>query len=139
LPGRKALIILTDGEDYGSKLSLEQGVEAAQRGDTVVYSILYTDQDDTLLGRLAGNGRGKSVLEKISKETGGRMFEVSRRLTIRQIYAQIEEELRNQYSLGYSSDRPDSTGAYRKIAVKTRRKDLIVQSRDGYYPDRQAK
>ncbi len=142
--GRKALIILSDGEDYGSQLSLAAGVEAAQRADTVVYSILFTDDGGGFLGRLAGGtsssrGHGKQVLERISKETGGRMFEVSKKLTIGQIYEQIEEELRNQYSLGYSSDQPADSMAYRKIAVRTRNKNLIVQSRDGYYPGQQMK
>jgi VWFA-related protein len=142
--GRKALIILSDGEDYGSQLSLATGVEAAQRADTIVYSILFTDDGGGFLGRLAGGtsssrGHGKQVLERISKETGGRMFEVSKKLTIGQIYEQIEEELRNQYSLGYSSDQPADSMAYRKIAVRTRQKNLIVQSRDGYYPGQQMK
>lgn len=140
--GRKALIILSDGDDQGSQLSLEQGVEAAQRADTVVYSILFTDDGGGFLGRMAGGGMprqhdGKKVLDQISRETGGRMFEVSKQLSIDQIYAQIEEELRNQYSLGYSSDKPAESTAYRKISVKTRQKNLIVQSRDGYYPDKQ--
>jgi VWFA-related protein len=140
--GRKALIILSDGEDHGSKLSLEEGVEAAQRADTIIYTILFTDDDDGFVIRLGGrrSGReGKKVLQEMAKATGGRAFEVSRRMTIRQIYAQIEEELRNQYSLGYSSDRPDAGEGYRKISVTTRRKDLQVQARDGYYADRQAK
>ncbi|HUS18161.1 MAG TPA: VWA domain-containing protein [Terriglobales bacterium] len=144
--GRKALIILSDGEDHGSKMSLEESVEAAQRADTVVYSILFSENSGNIFDRMAkggtligGAGDGKKVLEKISKETGGRMFEVSRKLPIRQIYAQIEEELRNQYSLGYSSDRQDDSISYRKISVTTRRKNLIVQARDGYYPNRQMK
>ncbi|MEO6120145.1 MAG: VWA domain-containing protein [Terriglobales bacterium] len=145
--GRKALIILSDGQDYGSQLSLQEGVEAAQRSDTVVYSILFTDGGGGFLGRLAGGGplitaggsNGKKVLQRISQETGGRMFEVSRKLSIAQIYAQIEEELRNQYSLGYSSDQPAEGTAYRKITLQSRQKDLIVQTRDGYYPHQQLK
>ncbi|HUR36976.1 MAG TPA: VWA domain-containing protein [Terriglobales bacterium] len=145
--GRKALIILSDGEDHGSKLSLEEGVEAAQRADTVVYSIYFTDDGGGFFGRMAsggplitaGGGDGKKVLQRISKQTGGRMFEVSRKQNLGQIFQQIEEELRNQYSLGYSSDRPADDGGYRKISVTTRRKNLIVQSRDGYYPNKQMK
>ena len=133
--GRKALIILSDGEDHGSKLQLEDAVEAAQRSDTVVYSILYTD--DSFMNRIGGGRDGKRVLDRISKQTGGRMFQVSRNLSIRQIYAQIEEELRNQYSLGYSSDRPEDNSGFRKITVRTRDRNLVVQARDGYYPNRQ--
>ena len=61
------------------------------------------------------------------------MFQVSHKQSVAQIYQQIEEELRNQYNLGYSSDRPPSEAGYRKIHVSTRRKDAVVQARDGYY------
>jgi len=141
LPGRKALIVLSDGEDYGSKVTLDDAVRAAQKADAVVYTILFTDSSFRSPIRVLGThprGHGKRVLDQMAKATGGRVFEVSSKNTIRQIYAQIEEELRNQYSLGYSSDRPEGTG-YRKISVRTTRKDTIVQARDGYYPGRQAR
>ncbi len=77
---------------------------------------------------------GKKVLERISKETGGRMFEVSKKEPVDQIYTQIEEELRNQYSLGYTPDRGNAAEpGYHKIQVAARQKDLVVQARDGYY------
>jgi VWFA-related protein len=76
---------------------------------------------------------GKKVLEQISRETGGRFFEVSKKQPIDQIYASIEEELRNQYSLGYSPDKADTAPGYHKIHLTTTQKDLVVQTRDGYY------
>ncbi len=76
---------------------------------------------------------GKKVLEQISRQTGGRLFEVSKKLPIEQIYSQIQDELRNQYNLGYTPDRTDSTAGYHKIHLTTKQKDLIVQARDGYY------
>ena len=79
---------------------------------------------------------GKKVLERISKETGGRMFEVSKKDPIDQIYDQIEEELRSQYSLGYTPDRAADAGPlYRKIQLTTKPNGLVVQTRDGYYAD----
>jgi VWFA-related protein len=151
--GRKALIILSDGVDNASRVSLERAIESAQRADTMVYSILFADQDaygGGWGGRAGGGGwgrrgggrfpqpqpqqstaNGKKVLERISKETGARMFEVSKKQPIGEIYAHIQEELRNQYSLGYTPDRIE--GGYHKINVATRRTDLIVQARDGYY------
>jgi VWFA-related protein len=78
---------------------------------------------------------GKKILEQISKETGARMFEVSKKQPIEQIYAQIEEELRNQYSLGYTPG-ADSTRGYHKIQLTAKQKDLAIQARDGYYLDR---
>jgi VWFA-related protein len=155
--GRKALIVLTDGDDRGSRETLEQAVEAAQRADTIVYSILFTDPDGPghFTGGFGGpwGGRhggwggsrlpmplgndGKKVLEKISRETGGRMFEVSKKEPIEKIYAQIEEELRNQYSLGFTPQRPaDAPVSYHKLHVATKQKDLKVQARAGYYGDR---
>lgn len=148
--GRKALIILSDGVDNASRISLQRAIEAAQRADTIVYSILFADADaygggwggmGGGWGRRGGyprfplpqqsTGNGKKVLERISKETGARMFEVSKKQPIGEIYARIQEELRNQYSLGYTPDRIE--GGYHKIHLATRQKDLIVQARDGYY------
>ena len=164
--GRKALIVLSDGVDRGSKETLETAIETAQRADTVVYSILFKDDEMNHGehggfsfpgmggggtggpmgggGRHGGGGRqeeprpdGKKILDRISKETGGRLFEVSKKEPIDQIYSQIEEELRNQYSLGYTPDRSATEApAYRKIQLTTKEKDLTVQTRAGYYPDR---
>ena len=78
---------------------------------------------------------GKKILDRISKETGGRMFEVSKKQPVDQIYNQIADELRYQYELGYTPDRTDLTG-YHKIHLATKQKDLEVQARDGYYADR---
>ena len=76
---------------------------------------------------------GKKVLDQISRQTGGRLFEVSMKLPIEQIYSQIQDELRNQYNLGYTPDRTDATADYHKIHLTTKQKDLVVQARDGYY------
>ena len=76
---------------------------------------------------------GKKVLERIAKETGGRMFEISRKQPIDQIYSQIQEELRNQYNIGYTPDRVAATSAYHKIHLAAKDKNDIVQTRDGYY------
>ena len=76
---------------------------------------------------------GKKVLERISKETGGRLFEVTKKETVDQIYDQIQQELRAQYILGYIPDKSPVSGDYHKIHLATKQKELIVQSRDGYY------
>jgi VWFA-related protein len=153
--GRKALIILTDGVDHGSKESLNTAIASAQRADTAVYSILFADEDAYGSGGRGGYGGhggyggggrggggrypqqdrpdGKKVLERISKETGGQLFEVKKKLPIEEIYAQIEEELRNQYSLAYTPDRPGDDATYHLIHVTVNQKDLIVQAREGYY------
>ena len=75
---------------------------------------------------------GKKILEQLSKQTGGRLFEVSKKEPVDKIYADIEEELRNQYSLGYTPEK-DLQPGYHKIHLSTHNKDLRVQARDGYY------
>ncbi|MGB8543035.1 MAG: VWA domain-containing protein [Candidatus Acidiferrales bacterium] len=152
--GRKALIVLTDGVDRGSKESLRDCVESAERADTLVYSILFADKEGYgnpggysggHMGGMGGGGGGrhrypeesrpdgKKILEQISRETGGRFFEVSKKEPIDQIYTEIDEELRNQYALGYTPDKPDATPGYHKIHLVTKQKDLVVQTREGYY------
>jgi len=76
---------------------------------------------------------GKKVLQQISRETGGRFFEVSKKEPIGKVYEQIQEDLRNQYSLGYTPDKSDA-GGYRTIHLTTKQKGMIVQTREGYYP-----
>jgi VWFA-related protein len=76
---------------------------------------------------------GKKVLEQIAQETGGRFFEVTKKQPIDQIYSEIDEELRHQYSLGYTPEKSDAVSGYHKISLTTKQKDLLVQTRDGYY------
>ncbi|HET7872066.1 MAG TPA: VWA domain-containing protein, partial [Terriglobales bacterium] len=150
LQGRKALILLTDGVDTGSMISLERSIEATQRADTIIYCILFYDaQIYSPMGPFGGSvwgrhGRGgglpygtdgKKVLKQMAEETGGRMFEVSPKLPIEAVYQQIADELRNQYNLGFAPEGSEALG-YHKIQLKTKQKDLVVQARAGYYKDR---
>lgn len=149
--GRKALIVLSDGEDQGSRKTLFGSVESAQRADTLAYTILFTDPNAGYNnfggfgprgGRRGGMGYprgpvanrpdGRKVMEQLARTTGGRFFEVSGKMTFGRIFATIEEDLRSQYSIGYTSDQPAGAG-YRRIHLTTRRKDLTVQAREGYY------
>jgi VWFA-related protein len=130
---RNALIILSDGVDQGSEASLEDAVEAAQRADTLVFSILFYDKSLMAPGYPLGYPDGKGVLKRISTQTGGHFFEVSKEQPIEEIYKQIAEELRNQYSLGYTPGKASSRNGYHKIHLATRQKNLVVQTRDGYY------
>lgn len=129
--GRKALILLTDGVDNGSKIGLARAIESAQLADTLVYAIVFSD-DDAYDGTYAA-ANGRKALERMSRQTGAALFEVSSKRRIAAIYAQLEEELRNQYSLGYTPDRPFEHTEYRKIRLATKRAGLLVQTRDGYY------
>jgi VWFA-related protein len=122
--GRKALILLTDGVDYGSSSTLVEAIEAAQKNDTLIYSILFADRN---------GDSGRSVLVKLAHETGGAFYEVSKKLPIDQIYARIQDELRSQYSLGYVSDAPVKLSEFRKIQLAVKQKGLVVQARDRYW------
>jgi VWFA-related protein len=138
--GRKAIVVLTDGVDHGSQMSLENAIESAQRANTMVYSIYFggNGSDDDPQPQQPDSEDGKKVLERLSKETGGRMFVVSNKSNATQIYAQIQDELRNEYNIGYSSDRAPGNGAdYRHITLTAKQKDYKVQAREGYYASRQ--
>jgi VWFA-related protein len=134
--GRKALVILTDGVDTASLVAEEEGIEAAQRADTLVYSVLFEDPDayGGGFGRFGGFGpNGEGVLDDISHQTGGRLLSVSKKRTLEQVFASIEEELRSMYSLGYTPDHENEKTTYHKIRLATKYKDMVVQTRDGYY------
>jgi VWFA-related protein len=152
--GRKALIVLTDGVDHGSKETLQEAVETAQRADTLVYCILFADKEGygngggfggPHMGGMGGRGGGyprrteeshpdgKKVLEQMSKASGGRFFEVTKKEPIDKIYAAIDEELRNQYNLGYTPDKSDSSVGYHQLHLAVKQKDMTVQTRDGFY------
>jgi VWFA-related protein len=120
--------------DNGSKIGLFQAIQSAQRADTLVYSILFSD-DGAYDGAFA-SAAGKKALQRISRETGGSFFEVTRNNPISAIYSQLEEELRDQYSIGYTSDRNSPGPGYRKIQLIAKRAGLTVEARDGYYPGR---
>jgi VWFA-related protein len=143
--GRKAVIALTDGVDNASRVSLSGAIESAQRADTLVYSILFADAQGGFqtYGGFPGQRRGRrgyppmqrtdgrKILQRLSRETGGGYFEVSSKMSIDQVFSRIEEELRNQYNIGYTPDSADA--GYRKIHVSLKRQGLIAQTRDGYY------
>jgi VWFA-related protein len=137
--GRKALIMLTDGDDNASKISLGEAITSAQRADTLGYSIRVVDEEIGSMVRGYGGGggsdhkEGKKILQQISKQTGGGFFESSKKKSLTDIYSQIEEELRNQYSIGYSSDKPSGDMGYRKIDLSVKQKGLVVQAREGYF------
>ncbi len=130
--GRKAVILMTDGVDVGSDASAADAIDAAQRADTLIYSILFSDPGFYSFGEPDGS----RVLSRMSKDTGGGMYEVSKKHTLDQIFGVIQDELRSQYSLGYTSDRPVRISEFRNIQLTTRQKGLQVQARDRYWAQR---
>jgi VWFA-related protein len=120
--GRKAIIVLTDAEDTGSKLNLQDAIEAAQRTDTVVHVLL-----------VAADGGDQNVAKRLTDDTGGRMIVVRSEKNLEQAFDQISEELRSQYTVGYSPTNKKHDGSYRKIKVEMKNKDYSVLTRRGYY------
>jgi VWFA-related protein len=131
--GRKALVIVTDAQDQGSKVKLEEAIQAAQETNTVVHIILVADP-----GYYWGRGgySGNSAAKKVAEETGGRVIEVRSENKLEEAFDQITEELRSQYALGYYPTNMARDGKFRKIKVETSRKDARILARKGYYGPR---
>jgi len=128
--GRKVIVLITDGIDQGSKLKIEEAVEAAQKSDAVVYSIDYADP--SAYGPFSF-GVSDSALQKMSGETGGRVFKVDRKHSLDDAFKELQDEMRSQYAIAYTSTNPEQDGTFRKLIVKAADKNLKVQVRKGYY------
>lgn len=119
--GRRAMVILTDGGDFGSETKISGAIAEAQRADIMIYSVYYS--------RGGGN---KAALERLSNATGGRVFTVSPTMSLKQVFAAINDDMRLAYELGYRP--PDSQpNKFHKIELSTTDKKLIVQARKGYF------
>jgi VWFA-related protein len=122
--GRKAIVALTDAEDNGSKVRVEEAIEAAQRTDTVVHILLVYDPRQ---------GANASIAKKITDETGGRMIVVNSEKHLQEAFDQISEELRSQYTVGYYPTNSARDGKFRKIKIDVANKDYKILARKGYY------
>jgi VWFA-related protein len=132
--GRKVIVVITDGVDEGSKLPIEEAVEAAQKSDAVIYSILYEDRGFySRFGGFSFGGGGEAALHKMSDATGGHVFRVDNRHPLDEVFKELQEEMRTQYAIGYTPTNEVRDGSYRKLDVKMVNKDLKAQARKGYY------
>ena len=131
LQGRKALLVMTDGVDDGSEATVPEVIEAAERTDTLIYSILFSDS-----GFYGGSVSGTRGLARMSRETGGSYFEVTKKRSIQQVFDIIQDELRSQYSIGYVSNEPVRISEFRKIQLTANQKGLVVRTRDRYWAQR---
>jgi VWFA-related protein len=129
--GRKAIVILTDAEDTGSKVSLQDSIEAAQRSDTVVHILLLSDEP--FYYHMGLGYSGESVANKMSNDTGGRVIVVRNEKTLEKAFDELSEELRSQYVLGYYPTNEKRDGTFRKIKVDIDKPDMKVLARRGYY------
>jgi VWFA-related protein len=127
--GRKAMILLTDGEDQGSQLRIKDAIEAAQKSDSICYVLLIADR-----GFYGGFGySGDSEMKKLANETGGRVIEVGNRMEkLKDAFEQIAHELRSQYNVGYTPTNTAQDGSFRKIELRAKQ-GYKIQTRSGYY------
>jgi VWFA-related protein len=137
--GTKVMIVLSDGLDTISQGTLESAVGAAQAMEVVVYSICREDPSNSEMARYRSihasdfihYASGCAALKALSEPTGGRMFSISKTMSMQMIFEVIGEEIRSQYLLGFSPSNPGRPGTRRKLQVRTTRSDLIVQARKG--------
>ncbi len=129
--GRKAMILLTDGGEQGSRMRLEDAIEAAQKADAICYVLLVADRPWYAMAGAFYPGSGE--VKKLVEQTGGRMIDVgSKPERLKEAFDQISNELRSQYNIGYTPTNAKRDGSFRKIEIKTQ-KGYKIQARHGYY------
>lgn len=134
--GRKAMILLTDGEDQGSRAKVQDAIEAAQKANALVYVLLIADRGFYNNGGLTIGYSGDQQMRRMTDATGGRVINVGNNgKKMEQAFQQIEDELRTQYVASYTPSNAKSDGTYRKVDIQCRQREeaLKVQSRKGYY------
>ncbi len=128
-PVRKAIIVVSDGEDNQSEVTRAQAIEMAQRAEVIIYAI-STDDSGLVM-------RGDRVLEQLAEATGGRAFFPFKMKDITHSFGAIEDELRSQYVVSYKPADFDADGRFRSIEISALKKDLQVRARKGYYAPQQ--
>jgi VWFA-related protein len=129
--GRKAMILLTDGEDQGSRLNVKDAIEAAQKSDSIVYVLLCADRG--FYGSVGMGYYGEGEMRKLTEQTGGRLINVGNNFQkLKEAFEQIANELRSQYNIGYTPTNLKLDGSYRKLEIKSKQ-GYKIQARAGYY------
>jgi VWFA-related protein len=121
--GRKAMVVISDGIDIGSRTNLEEAVRQAQTANAIVYSICYPNPHES----------GCGYLKSLAAPTGGRMFDLGSKTPVGEIFRVIEAELRSQYAVGFVPFRGESDGSFHKLQVRVRRNGMRVLARKGFY------
>jgi VWFA-related protein len=130
-PGRKVLVLVTDGEDQGSKIDLDETIESAEKADVIVYTIVVSDRQYYAL--MGGTYQGDASVRKLARQTGGRTIRLKSVDQIGNAFDQIDRELRAQYLLGYFPSDLRGDGSFRRIQVRVRGHKYAVRARAGYY------
>jgi len=128
--GRKAMILLTDGEDQGSQTRIKEAIEAAQKADAICYVLLVADRGFYYERGMGYSGEGD--MRQMAEQTGGRVINVGNKYEkLKQAFDEISSELRSQYNIGYPPTNSQRDGSFRKVEIKS--KDYKIQARRGYY------
>lgn len=130
--GRKAIVLFTDGVDTGSDLSVPEAIAAARRVHVPIYTIGFTSLPEILVTK-TGVDPNLDTLRRFSEETGGTLYAVNDPDDWKEAVAEISEELRFQYVIGYYPTRKTEDGKFRQILVETDRRGWVVRARNGYY------
>ena len=129
--GRKAMVLLTDGQDEGSRLKIKDAIEAAQKADSIVYVLLCADRG--FYGGMGMGYYGEGEMRKLTEQTGGRVINVGNKFDkLKEAFNQIAAELRSQYNIGYTPTNTKLDGSYRKLEIKSKQ-NYKIQARAGYY------
>jgi Ca-activated chloride channel family protein len=123
LPGRKAIIALTDGKDEGSKRTLQEAVRSTLAADAIFFGI---DPKEKLGDRM-------DILKELSSQTGGSAFHIDNHTTLDAALRAIEEQLRNQYAIGYAPPDNSKKGTFHKVEVRVNKPGFTVRARSGYF------
>jgi len=128
---RKVMVLITDGNDQGSRLKIEEAIKSAQKADTVIYGIYYVDPSAYGYGYFGGVS--DSALRKMAEETGGHVFHVDRKHPLPDVFKELQDEMRSQYAIGYTPTNDKQDGSFRRIDLRTKDRNLKVQARKGYF------
>jgi len=131
--GRKVLVLITDGEDQGSRYKIAQAIESAQRADAIIYGFYYVDRAIYYGHGIVFGGVSDSELRRMAEETGGHVFHVDKKMTLQDAFTELQNEMRSQYAIGYTPTNGAKDGSFRRIEIKTNNKEWKVQARKGYY------
>lgn len=127
---RRAIVVLSDGEDTSSLVTYEEVLELAKRSETAIYTIALQAKD---AAQTKGFREAEFILRQFAQETGGRAFFPARAEDLRDVYGQIADELSSQYSLGYASKNTRRDGGWRRLVVQVARPQAIARTKRGYY------
>ena len=133
--GRKAMILVSDGHDQGSRMSFQTALSAVQRESVVVYSILHIDEEFAM--RTYRDPKvGPIGLRRLSEQTGGSYFRAGEEITLKEVFSKISDEMRSQYNIGYTPNCEFSRAVFRTINLRCTKSGVTVKARKGYFSDR---